>query len=422
MRSPSAYFYSAQKSIFTLALSLVCGASMAADRPKIVWLSFGDYLETRSELSSQADIEQSFRKLHDAGFTHVYWRMLWEGQRQEDLMFFSHRVQAEVFRAKQALANTPYPWDPHEIRWPIEIAHRLGMRFYAAIVVYKGDAPPNAPHPEPYPYKYPYGAIYETQYPFQSKFNHDHPQYQLVDREGKRYHHGILEWAYPQARAYWVANVKFILDNYDVDGIYIDTRSECMSPDFADQYGFNEPIVKEYQRRFGVNILEEDFDLGKWRDLRGEYFTLLLKEMSDVIHGAGKLFSMGTARGDYIGFPLGNMKLQWRKWITDKIIDELQLNVHGWAFGKQGYGYVTDFATNRGLKPFETSISADYGPLCKKYGVRLYFGCNPPRPRPLSRPCCWGRATPHAVKLPDDWCRQMAAMPEFDGTFERPPF
>jgi hypothetical protein len=41
----------------------------------------------------------------------------------------------------------------------------------------------------------------------------------------------------------------------------------------ADQYGFNRPIVEEYERRYGVSILEKDFDLENWRSFRGEYFN-----------------------------------------------------------------------------------------------------------------------------------------------------
>jgi hypothetical protein len=201
-----------------------------------------------------------------------------------------------------------------------------------------------------------------------------------------------------------------------VDGIYMDTRTEGMGPEYADQYGFNQPIVKEYQRRYGVDILEEDFDLEKWRSLRGEYFTQLLREVAQVVHAKGRPFSLGTSRGDYIGFPLGNMKLEWRKWFAERLLDGFLLEEHGWSWSKQGYGYMTDFPTGRGLKPFEIQIREDYAPLATKYGVELYFSksaCYKPR-SPVDQ-CCSSRATMNAPKLPPDGCEKWAAMPEFNG-------
>src|SRR5205823_2354334 len=137
-----------------------------------------------------------------------------------------------------------------------------------------------------------------------------------------------------------------------------------------------------------------------WRSLRGEYFTLFLEEMARLIHSKGKLFSLGTSRGDYIGFPLGNMKLHWRGWIAKKTIDELHLDEHGWGWGPQGYGYLTDFATSRGLKPSDVALREDYSPLCRKYGVKLYFKCRASKPRAITDECCGGRATPHAIVTP----------------------
>jgi hypothetical protein len=201
----------------------------------------------------------------------------------------------------------------------------------------------------------------------------------------------------------------------------MDTRTESLSPEYADQFGFNEAIVKEFQRRHKVSILEEDFDLELWRSLRGEYFTAFLKELSAAIRARGKLFSLGTSRGDYIGFPLGNMKLEWRKWLTEKVVDEIHLDTHGWGWGRQGYGYMTDFPTGRGLKPLEAAIREDYGPLARRNEVKLYFFCAPYRFRPISDECCRSRATLNGQPYPSDWCDRMEAMPEFDGVIVNPP-
>jgi hypothetical protein len=280
-------------------------------------------------------------------------------------------------------------------------------------------APPGAwaelgimPHSELLPNGF---TIYATNFLYQYKLLRQHPEYQLVDRKGKRYHYGVMEWAYPEARQYWERLVQDIVSRYDVDGISMDTRTECMSPDFADQFGFNEPIVEEYQRRYAVDIRQEDFDLEKWRQLRGEYLTLFLKELCQLIHSQGKQFALETGRGDYIGFPLGNMKLEWRKWLSEKIVDVFVLEEYGWAWGTQGYGYVTDVDTGRGLKPLDAAIREDYGPLAKTSGVKLLFECRKNTPKPLSEPCCSSRATLHPAPQPPNYCETMAAMPEFDG-------
>ena len=413
----------AAAAVLTGLLALGSAGGQTVRRPKIARLSYGDYLVRGPELSSKAGIEASFRKMREAGFTDIYWRMLTEGHPLDGVEVYPHPMLEEAFRARKELEGTPWAWDPHEIRWPIEVAHKLGMKFYASIVIYNERAPMEAWLASGEPaedLKFRAGTFKSVGDAYRSKFLLAHPEYQLVDRTGKRYHWGVLEWAYPEARQYWLRDLQLILDRYDVDGIYLDTRTECMSPDFADQFGFNEPVIREFQKRYGVNILEEDFDLEAWRGLRGEYFTQLLREMSLAIHAKGKRFSLGTARGDYIGFPLGNMKLEWRKWIAEKLIDELHLDEHGWGWGRQGYGYVTDFATGRGLRPLDVMIREDYSPLCRKHGVKLYFRCNPYKVRPPSEACCNGRASLQGIKTPADYCERMSALPEVDGTIEKP--
>jgi hypothetical protein len=391
---------------------------LTRQKVRIMPVSYGDWVERGDMFSSKEAIEASFRAIHDNGSTHIYWRLLWEGHPIQSMLFYGNNLQERNWRLKQPFEGTPYAWDPHEIRFPLEVAHKLGMKFYAWVSVSNEGAPPEV----------------AGEYWYQSLFVYEHPEYQEVDRTGKRYNYGVLEWAYPQARQYWVDEIQGILDKYDVDGIYLDTRPEGLCPETADQFGFNEPVVKEYERRYGVNILQEDFDLEKWRALRGEYFTLLLEEMSQRIHAKGKLFSVGTSRGDYIGYPLGNMRLEWRRWIQEKLIDWLHLDEHGhcsssirragqsMAAPVQPYGFVTDYPTERGLKPLDIAVREDYGPLCNKYGVKLYFRCYPYQPRPIENECCEHRATMNPKPASADWCQQMLEMPEIDGIDEVAPF
>ncbi|PYY04997.1 MAG: hypothetical protein DMG69_28250 [Acidobacteria bacterium] len=384
---------------------------------RIMPVSYGDWVENGDLFSSKEAIEASFKAIHDYGSTHIYWRLLWEGHPIDKMLFYGNNLQERNFRLKQPFEGTPYAWNPHEIRYPLEVAHKLGMKFYVWVSIYNEGAPP---------------AV-AGEYWYQSVFVYEHPEFQLVDRTGKRYYYGVLEWAYPQARKYWVDEIQEILDKYDVDGVYLDARPEAICPETADEFGFNDPVVKEYERRYGVNILREDFDLEKWRALRGEYFTLLVKEISDRIHAKGKLFSLGISRGDYIGYPVGNMKLEWRKWIEEKVIDYLHLDEYGHCSTSslsaglnpsavQPYGFVTDYPTERGLKPLDVAVREDYGPLCHKHGVKLYFRCYPYQPRPIENECCESRATMNPKPVPPGWCQHLLEMPEIDGVDEVAPF
>jgi Glycosyl hydrolase-like 10 len=384
---------------------------------KINMVSFGDDIENKNWMPgyshherryhTKESIETSLAKLKEKGASAIYWRLMWDGAPDDEIEKYSFRVQVEKDELRRQFVNTPYAWDPHELRWPVAVAHKLGMKIYAWIVPYNMGAPPGAYTElgiKPGLVHYPAVTITETQFPWMYSYLRKNPQYQLVDRTGKRYHYGVLEWGYPEARRYWTNIVQDIVGRYDVDGVYIDTRTECMAPDFADQFGFNDPVVDEYKRRYSVDIRTEDFDLEKWRALRGEYFTQLLRECSALIHAKGKLLSLGTARGDYVGFPLGNMRLEWKKWISERIIDELHLDEQGWAWGRHGYGYLTDPVTGRGLRPIDEMIRTDYGPLAKQHGVKLYF-----------KPGLYPNQN-------DAWKERVAAMPEFDGVIERPNY
>src|SRR5262249_1127731 len=109
--------------------------------------------------------------------------------------------------------------------------------------------------------------------------------------------------------------------------------------------------------------------------------------------------------------------------MTEHILDALTLEEHGWSWSRQGYGYVTDFPTGRGLKPFADDIREEYGPLSKKYGVDLYFSkstCY--KPRVLANQCCNSRATMNAPDVDSNLCDRMGAMPEFKDVIDSPRF
>ena len=86
------------------------------------------------------------------------------------------------------------------------------------------------------------------------------------------------------------------LMNYDVDGIMYYAHNSHTGltvvsgePDGEDLYGYNPPVVEAFQRRYGVDILKQDFDHEAWYKLLGEFLTRYLQEArGDELDKRGK--------------------------------------------------------------------------------------------------------------------------------------
>jgi hypothetical protein len=118
----------------------------------------------------------------------------------------------------------------------------------------------------------------------------------LIIRAGlfDRYAKGWPEFACKASRDRLVAIVKELYERYPgLDGISFSIRTHSQpsggTPDDVGPYpyGFSEPIVEEYRKRYGSDITRTDYDVEKFLKLRGEYFTQMLREVSQVVHAAG---------------------------------------------------------------------------------------------------------------------------------------
>ena len=148
--------------------------------------------------------------------------------------------------------------------------------------------------------------------------------------------------------------------------------------DHADQFGFNEPVRRDYQELYGRDIVSEDFDVQVWRDLLGGYFTKFLEELRPELNGT-KL-AVGCARGDVIGPPLGNATLGWRDWISRGLIDDLVIDQSSsqcpsfwyqlWPMHR-GYGYVQNYLDGHNMPPLVEHL-VQYNDFMKNYDTCLY--------------------------------------------------
>lgn len=227
-----------------------------------------------------------------------------------------------------------------------------------------------------------HNAMHGQHVSWQTDFSRKHPDFALVDRTGKHRQWGVLCLAYPEVRIHFRQRFLKLLSGHFFDGLFVCLRSQSKPVDFADQYGFNEPIRMDYQQRYGRDICKQDFDLQAWRDLCGEYLTIFLRELRSDLNRIGVKLALGVARGDILGPPLGNTTLNWPAWVEDGLIDELIINQNSsqcpsmwhqlWPMHR-GYGYKQNYLDGYNMPSLQDHLQATYAPVFAKGTVKLYI-------------------------------------------------
>src|SRR5690348_2640333 len=108
MRLPKRSSHSvAERLLWLGCVALFSSTLYCQQKDKIMSVSFGDWVEDGDLFSSPEAIERSFRLIKEAGATHIYWRMLWEGHPIDHMLFYGNNLQARNWRLKQKFENTP---------------------------------------------------------------------------------------------------------------------------------------------------------------------------------------------------------------------------------------------------------------------------------------------------------------------------
>jgi hypothetical protein len=216
---------------------------------------------------------------------------------------------------------------------------------------------------------------------WQSTFSRENPEYTLTDRSGRQRQWGVLCLAHPEVRNHFCSRFLNLLQNTEFDGLFVCLRSQSRPADFADQFGFNEPVRQDYLTSYGCDICSQDFDLQAWRDLLGEYLTTFLSELRDGVNRTGLRLAVGGPRSDVLGPPMGNTTLYWRDWVKRGIIDELVINQNSsqcpsmwhqlWPMHR-GYGYLQNYLDDHNMPPLLDHLSSDYEAVFKEQPADLY--------------------------------------------------
>ena len=258
------------------------------------------------------------------------------------------------------------------------MAHERGMKAYLYVSLFDEGWPLPSRQVRENSY---HNAMHGRHWSWQSRFSREFPDYHVVDRSGRRHQWGVLSLSYPQVRSFFIKRYTGLLKGRGFDGLFVCLRSQSRPADYADQLGFNEPAVQDYMGRYGKNVRKEAFNIQVWRNLLGEYLTVFLAELKQKLRAIDVCLAVGAARGDILGPPLGNVKLDWRKWVKNDLVDDLIINQNSsvcpsmwhelWPMHR-GSGYVQNYLDGSGLPALVGQLAESYQPLFRKRKTNLY--------------------------------------------------
>jgi hypothetical protein len=229
-----------------------------------------------------------------------------------------------------------------------------------------------------------HNAMHGQHVAWQSELTRTHREWLVVDRAGRTRQRGVVSLSYPAARRALIERWIGLIAPTRFDGLFVCLRSQSRPADHGDQFGFNEPVRADFRDRYGIDILRGEFDYQAWRDLLGEYITMLLTELRGELEQRGfadRRIGVGVVRGDVLGPPLGNTTLPWREWIRGGLVDHLIVNQNSsqcpsmwhqlWPMHR-GNGYLQNYLDGHGLPPLADHLRSVYAPALDGGTTRLF--------------------------------------------------
>ena len=297
-----------------------------SDKLIVANIDYNDHVWGSDELYLEPRIAELLENCARQGVGRVHWRTscLGLGSYRSDVL-----RRTDHYDAEEARANSPEKWleqidarienaekhrrvleaiDPPEVA--ARHARRLGMEIYIWI------------------------TIFDDYFPgYRGVYSEAHPEHEWQNRDGSRSFRGVLSYAFPEARAHRMDEVRE-LQRFDIDGLFICTKSHSQHTELEreiDTYGYEAPVAEEFARRHGVDVRREDFDREAWHDLKGEFVTELLRETKAELAKRDRKLSVGVMAGRYHYFRaptltenhVARFTQAWRQWIDEGVVDEL---------------------------------------------------------------------------------------------------
>lgn len=329
--------------------------------PNMISVSWGDHLvfgKGDGRLDTPDAVARRMKAWREElNASAIHWRV---PRSQLDGQFYFAKEHPQTMAEKEQV-----DWDYRQV--VPRLAHRLGMRVYLYVSVFDEGWPLASKRAREKSY---HNAMHGQHVSWQSHFSRRNPEYTLADRTGHR-QWGVMSLAYMVVRSYFRERFEQLLADTRFDGLFVCLRSQSKPPDFADQFGFNEPVRRAFKKRFGQDILTEEFDAQAWYDLQGEFLTAFIHNLHEDLRQRGLRLAVGVPRGDILGPPLGNVTLAWWDWVALGLVDELVINQNSskcpsmghelWPMHR-GFGYLQNYLDGYNLPPLMEQLTETYGP------------------------------------------------------------
>jgi len=336
----------------------------------IVSVSWADHLtfgEGDGRLDTPDKVARRMRVWHDElGAGALHWRVL-----RARIPGRFHAARG--YRHPSLAAARSITWDDFE-EVPAR-AHDAGLQAWMYVPLFDEGWPLASSRERERSH---HNAMHGRHVSWQSELTREHPEWLVVDREGRTRQRGVVSLAYPEARRAFIERWTQLIAPTRFDGLFICFRSQSRPAEHGDQFGFNEPACAEFRARYGVNVRREDFDRQAWRDLLGDFITALLTELRAALD---RPIGVGIARGDLLGPPLGNTTLQWREWIRRGLLDHLVVDQNSsqcpsmwhqlWPMHRGG-GYLQNYLDGEGMPALADHLRTTYAPAVEAGTTRLF--------------------------------------------------
>lgn len=151
-------------------------------------------------------------------------------------------------------------------------------------------------------------------------------------RGRNEYLSGALCETEPAVQEYWLACLKEMLE-MGVDGVDFREENHSTHTDYPEDYGYNQVVLDECARRGATNP-------EMIAQVRGEAYTDFLRKSKKLIASYGKRMRINFQIDWYrenphrrrrLAYP-ANIHFQWRKWLTEGLLDEAMIRFYALPF------------------------------------------------------------------------------------------